>query len=230
MGTVFLAACTKENDSLPHPAVIQAACIPQTANPAGHSYDSDSVVATNANGKYCGMMPLSSANYWVYLDSVYDNGQFINVKYDTLRFTEADRTVTDGLLWWHCDISIGLPDKMYVNDSAFFRLEERMFTPDVVDAKKDYSLFEGDSLRYLASFNDIAAIGRSLKLQGSVNVPAGQFTDCVYFEKNARNYRKDQVIFRPGVGVLRYVREEAPMGSREIKLQQVSTLIKFHFE
>jgi hypothetical protein len=230
MGLVLFASCSRDNESLPHPVLAQAACIPQTGNPSGHSYDMDSIVSANANGKYCGLLPISANNYWIYEDSVFNDGQFQHVQYDTLRFVEADRTLTDGLLWWHCNISIGLPDKMYVNDSAFFKLEERLFTPDIVDAKKDYSLFEGDSLRYLGSFEDAAAQGRSLRMTDAVTVPAGKFEDCLYFEKNARNYRRDQLIFRPGIGVLRYVREQAPMGTRVTRLQQISTLIKFHFE
>ena len=105
-----------------------------------------------------------------------------------------------------------------------------MFTPGVLDAKKDFSLFAGDSLRYLASFDDAAAQGRSLKLNNSIKSPAGTFTDCLYFEKNARNYRKDQVYFKPGIGVIRYVQEKAPMGSPFIKLQQISTLVSYHIE
>ena len=52
----------------------------------------------------------------------------------------------------------------------------------------------------------------------------------VFTEKNARNYRKNQVILKPGLGVLKYIQEKAPIGQRVIKLQQVLTLVAFHIE
>ncbi len=71
---------------------------------------------------------------------------------------------------------------------------------------------------------------RSLKIQTALKTPAGSFNDCIYFEKNAHNYRKDQVILKPGLGVLKYIQEKAPVGQRVIKLQQVLTLVAFHIE
>ncbi len=175
-------------------------------------------------------MPLSNKNYWVYEDSVYNDGTFIRVQFDTLRYSSNKKSLTDGLIWWEGNISVGLPETLYANDSAFFAMGDRLFTPEVKDAKKDYSIPAGDSLKYLTSFEDAAASGRSLKLQTAIKTPAGSFNDCVYFEKNARNYRKDQVFFKPGLGVVKYIQEKAPMGERAIKLQQVSTLIAVHIE
>ena len=156
--------------------------------------------------------------------------KFQKVQFDTLRFRKTWKSLTDELVWWESNISIGLPDKLYANDSAFFKIEDRFFTPGIVDVKKDFSLFPGDSIRYLASFEDAAAMGRSLKMQETIKTPAGSFSDYVYFEKNARNYRKDQVYFKPGVGVVKYIQEKAPMGSPHIMLQQVCTLISYHIE
>jgi hypothetical protein len=229
MGSILIASCRKES-LIPQQHVIAESCIMQTSNPAGHSYPEDSVIVYNANGKYCGLMPLSTKNYWIYQDSMFNDGVFSQVKFDTLRFTDTYRSLSDGLVWWQTNISIGLPDLLYANDSAFFKMEDRLFMPGVIDAKKDYSLFEGDSVHYLASFEDAAAQGRSLKLTSPVASPAGTFDDCIYFEKNARNYRMDQVYFKPGVGVLKYIQQKAPMGTREIKLQQISTLVKFYFD
>lgn len=125
---------------------------------------------------------------------------------------------------------IGLPATLYANDSAFFTLSDRMFTPDVKDVRRDYIIPAGDSVSYLANFQDAAANGRSVKLTTPVLTSAGTFNDCIFFEKNARDYRRDQVFFKPGLGVVRYTREEAMLGERSIKLQQVSTLISYHIE
>jgi hypothetical protein len=67
-------------------------------------------------------------------------------------------------------------------------------------------------------------------LASPVTVNAGTFSDCLYFDKNARNFRRDQVYFKPGIGVLKYIQEMAPMGTREMKTQQISTLVKFYFQ
>ncbi len=138
--------------------------------------------------------------------------------------------MSDGLIWWEGNVSVGLPETLYANDSAFFALSDRLFTPDIKDVKKEYSIPVGDSIKYLTSFQDAAANGRTLKLTTPVQTSFGTFNDCLYFEKNARNYRKDQVFFKPGLGVVKYIREEAPPGDRFIKLQQVSTLIAVHIE
>lgn len=205
-------------------------CVEQLSNPAGRSYSNDSVVVYNCTSKHCGIIPLSTKNYWVYEDSLFADGVFQKVQLDTLRYTTTYKSLSDGLVWWQSNMEIGLPGTLYANDSALFSITDRLFLPDVKDAKKEYGLFPGDSLRYLASFEDAAAQGRSLKITGNYKTPAGSFNDYLYFEKNARNYRKDQVYFEPGIGVLKYIQEKAPMGTRLLKLQQVSTLVAYHIE
>ena len=175
-------------------------------------------------------MPLSSRNFWVYEDSVFNDGVYVRVQYDTLRYISTYQSLPDKLIWWESNISIGIPEKLYANDSTLFEMQNRMFTPGIIDVKKDFGLFAGDSVRYLASFEDAAAIGRSVKMQDAVKTPAGTFDDWILFEKNARNYRRDQVYFEPGLGVIKYIQEKAPMGTRDIKLQQISTLVAFHIE
>lgn len=205
-------------------------CINQTENPAGRTYDSDSLVGYLCNEKHCGIMPLSAKSYWIYEDSVFDNGTFVRAQRDTLRYIRNIRSLSDGLIWWDSDVNVGLPQRLYTNDSAIFLMRQRQYSPELVDAKKEYGLFPGDSLRYLTGFDDIAASGRSLKLNEEIRTPAGTFDNCIYFEKLARNFRKDQVFFKPGVGVLKYIKEEAPMGTRVLQLQNIMTLVAFHIE
>jgi len=226
-GILILAACKKEALTVPE---IKAACSVQTINPSGRSYSTDSVIKYSCTGSYCGLMPMNSNNYWIYEDSIFADGVFKQVQYDTLRFTSTYHSLNDGLIWWESSLNIGLPEKMYASDSAIFKMEDRMFTSGVIDVKKEYGLFEGDSLRYLTAFEDAAAIGRSLKIATTLSTPAGEFTNYLFVEKNARNFRKDQVYFMPGVGVIKYRHEKAAMGSPVVKLQQVSTLVGYHLE
>jgi hypothetical protein len=50
------------------------------------------------------------------------------------------------------------------------------------------------------------------------------------FEKKAPFFRKDQVFFKPGLGVVKYFYEEAPMGSMVMDMQKISTLVSAHLE
>ncbi len=202
----------------------------QTSNPSGRSYSADSVISYPCTGSFCGLMPMNSNNFWIYEDSLFTDGVFKQVQYDTLRFTGTYRSLNDGLVWWESNISVGLPEKMYASDSALFQHGR----PDVhgrdQGCEKEYGLFAGDSLRYLTAFEDAAALGRSLKMSGTLSTPAGDFSHYLFIEKNARNFRKDQVCFMPGVGVIKYRQEKAAMGSPVVKLQKVSTLVKYYID
>lgn len=230
LGSLFFVSCNKDSVSPPIAPETAVTCRMQTDNPSGRSYTSSSLVSFTCTEKHCGMMPLHNRNYWVYEDSLFDNGVFQRVQYDTLRFVSNKQTLTDGLVWWESNISVGLPALLYSNDSSFFTLADRMFVPGIRDAKKEFSLFAGDSVRYLSSFEDVAASGRSVKLTSPLVTPFGSFSNCIFFEKNARNYRKEQVYFKQGLGVVKFIQEKAQPGSPLVKLAQVSTLISVHIE
>ena len=189
-------------------------------------------MAVTYTGKNCGLLPLNKNNYWIYQDSMFNNGVFQNVQYDTLRFDKTYLSLSDNLIWWQANMEVGLPDLLYSSDSSIFSIEQRMFSPTdpIWDARKEFSLFSGETANYLAHFDDNAAQGKSIKLDGDLATPAGEFPDCIQFEKNARSYRKDEIFFKPGIGVVKYTQEKAPMGTTVIKLQQISTLVGFHIE
>ena len=231
-GLLALASCQKEKNLITDEAVlpVSARCEAQTANPDGRFYSGASFAATTYDKSNCGLIPLSTKNYWVYQDSVYINGTYSKTQYDTLRFTPY-KTLTDELIWWKGNISVGLPAIMYANDSTLFALENRIFG-DIGerDASREFSLYNSDTTFYLANFEDMAAMGRSIKLQTSLTTAAGTFNGCVYFDKNARSYRRDQLIIKPGVGVVKYIYEEAPMGQPLLKMQKIMTLVAMHIE
>lgn len=137
--------------------------------------------------------------------------------------------MTDGLVWWEGNISVGLPSLLYANETAFYTLTDRAFSPETMDARSDYMMPEGDSVKYLASFDDIAASGRSVRLSEPVTTIGGNYNGCILFEKNARYFRRDQVFYKPGIGVVRYTLERAG-SDRVFRYSQVSTLVAFHIE
>lgn len=228
---VLFTACTREVDSImPPPAVQQIACKAQTANPLGRSYSIDSVVAYPCTDKHCGVLPLSTRNYWVYLDSFFVNGEFSRIQYDTLRYTETYKSLSDGLVWWKSNMNVGLPATLYANDSSFFMMDDRMFNREIKDVHQDYMISSTDSVRYLSSFDDIAAFAKSVKKSDNITTPAGSFNGYYLFEKNAPRVRKDQVFFKPGLGVVKYTIEQAAPGTYVTKIQQISTLVKYHID
>lgn len=205
----------------------------QSGDPEGRSYPASSITEFNYSKKNCGIIPLSSKNYWVYQDSIFNEGVFLTTRYDTLRFTTSLKTQTDNFIWWKASkFSIGLPKILHASNSAIFGLETRFFNPDFKDVQKQYSLFEGESSSFLTSFSgdDVAANGIAIKLQSNYKTPAGIFEDCLYFEKNARGYRNEQIILKPGIGIVKFKLEKALMGSFVVKLQQTSTLVSYHIE
>jgi hypothetical protein len=226
LGSIIFSSCKKESLNPP-----DEACLLQTDNPGSRSYSADSLMAVTYTGKNCGLLPLNKNNYWIYEDSIFNNGVFQNVQYDTLRFEKTYLSLSDNLIWWQANIEVGLPDLLYSSDSSIFSVQPRMYSTEPIwDARKEFSLFSGATVNYLTHFDDNAAQGKSSKLDGTLDTPAGQFPDCIQFEKNARSYRKDEIYFKPGIGVVKYTQEKAPMGSPVIKLQQISTLIGFHIE
>ena len=227
IGSIILSACQKE--SIIEMAA-EAACLPQSDDPGQRSYTCEVLEAVSYTGKHCGFLPISTKNYWIYQDSLFDNGTFLKVQYDTLRFTKALKSHTDDLIWWEPNIDIGLPARLYSNENGIFQMEKRMFTECFWDASKEFVMPAGDSAKYLTHFDDNAAFGRSVKLAETIQTPAGNFSDCVLFEKDAKFFRKDRVYFKPGLGVVKYICEKAEMGNPLIKLQQISTLVKIYTE
>lgn len=208
----------------------QVPCVEQKINPAGRSYVTDSLIEYQCTEKHCGFISLSTKNYWVYQDSIFTDGVFVNVKMDTLRYNKTYLSKKDGLTWWKGNKEIGLPKILYANDSSFFSADILLFSPETTAANKSYGLFTGDSVRYLSNIEDIRATGRSLKINEDVYVPAGKFTEVLLFEKNANFFGSDQLLYKQGVGVLKFTQMRVPVGDWENKKQIVSTLVAYHIE
>ena len=227
IGSFLFATCTKEAF---FEIATETNCFTPTEEPAAGSYNCDELIAIDYLGTHCGFMPLSRKNYWVYVDSFFNDGNFQSVQLDTLRFKTTYRSATDNIIWWESNMDIGLPARLFVNENGIFQMQRRMFSACTWESNKEFITPAGDSSKYMARFDDIAAQGRAVKLAAMVTTPIGDFSDCILFEKYSRNFRKDQVIFKPGIGVVRYTREMSLRGHPLLKLQQISTLIQVHLE
>jgi hypothetical protein len=226
--TLLLGACRKNNQLIIQEAAL---CKEQTANPTGSTYTNAQFISVDYRDKNCGLMPLSKNSYWVYQDSIFSQGTFVSVKNDTLRFNKTYMSQPDGLIWWEPNQEIGLPAQMYVSDSSIYIADFRLFATDPIrDAKQEYGLFAGDSIGYLASFDDNAALGKSLKLTTQVVTPAGSFSDCIMYEKKSPYSRRDQMFFKPGLGVAKYTYELFDFNTMQWQPEKKSTLISFHLD
>ena len=224
LAALWFFSCDKENAP-------EKPCTKLIENPAGRTYGCTDVIEVSYTGNYCGFMPISDRTYWVYEDSIFEDGIFKMKRLDTLRFSKKYMTITDNIIWWEADKFLGLPSKLYANDSGIYKLEYRMFSsPCVMDVKKEYYEPEQDFTQYLTSFDDDAAIGRINKLHSPVTVPTGSFEQCISFEKFAPTYRSDKVIIKMGVGVIKFIHQLAPPSDTEIKLQLVSSLVGVYKE
>ena len=133
IGSMFFLACRKSD--ILQPLKVTVPCVAQIVNPAGKSYAADEVVAYTCTDKHCGILPLSNKNYWIYADSIFTDGLFTKLQFDTLRYQTNIMSVSDGLVWWEGNISVGLPAILYANDSSIFVMNDRLFTPGFKDVK-----------------------------------------------------------------------------------------------
>jgi hypothetical protein len=171
---------------------------------------------------------LTSKNYWVYEDSLFDgDGNFKLIQIDTLRYTKTLQT-PDNLIWWETKKDIGLPKKLYASDDAIYGLQKGTFIMDTFYSKRGF--YEADSVNFLSGFNDIVAFGKIVKRAEPLKTPLGTFDSYILFEKYSPGYRRDKVYFVPGLGVIQYTSEfyKAPGPPSKMKLFIKSTLMGYY--
>ena len=170
-------------------------------------------------------MPLGRKNYWVYLDSLYDdNGQFTMTRIDTLRFTQTHRS-PDSLIWWSPNKWKGFLHYNYSTDSVLYTLGSRWgFGLQLPWA---YPISQ-DSLETDCPYSDHSTFCKAWKIPGTVSVPAGNFTQCIRFLKKWFIGQDIDFDFKPGVGVLKF-RFYVITGNQRTYLQ-TSTLLSYHIE
>lgn len=219
---IFFSACRKTE--IP----VNETCIEQTANPLATSYDTSDVLSINYSGSHCGMMPLSSKNYWVYQDSLFDgDGNSKLTRLDTLRYNKTLQT-PDHLIWWEGNKDVGLPLKIYSSHYAIYGLQKGMFLADSFYIKREFYEAASDT-SYLASFGDIVAFGKILNKSEALITEIGTFSDYILYEKYAPGYRRDRVYFVPGFGVVKYTSEyyKAPGPPTNMKLFIKSSIVNY---
>ena len=219
--TVVSLSCQRERSE------VFTTCVQSSQTPSG--YQSSDFVEVNYNQNHCGYLPLGKKNYWIYLDSSFSaSGQFQNSFLDTVRFTKTFRT-PDGIIWWSTDgpqsvVSLaGYPKYNYSTDSIVYGTT--IYHVGMAGCKWFYSIGNSSLQSENISYSDLSSPCYAQRITTSVQVPAGSFSDCTFFNKKLVYGTGIELStwFKPGVGVLR---TDMFLGSR------VSTawLISYHIE
>jgi hypothetical protein len=170
-------------------------------------------VSANSSATSDGIIPLAIGNYWVYADSVWQDGKLTQAGIDTLSVTGVSNYNDE--IWWIFSDGSGLSQK----DDTVFELDRniRCYGKNTLFFPVSYNNFQ-DSVFYFISMNNnfshIQTVRNSRILEETVIVPAGSFRECSLYD--ILNYKKQ--IVKPGIGIL-YMNEE--MSSSSYRHQRV---------
>ena len=224
--SILISGC-KRNDAIiknPDSQPVVRNCITSTQIPPGYPLSSLNLI--DYNNSHCGYMPLGKKNFWVYLDSIYDNnGLFMETRLDTLRFIKTYQS-PDSIIWWTPNTFIGFLKYNYSTDSALYTLGSRWGYG--LSLKWVYSI-STDSTREDCAYSDYPTECKAWKINNPVIVPAGTFQNCYWYSKIWLLAQTIDFYFKPGVGVLKFwFYYRSPTGI--ITPLKTSTLLSYYFE
>lgn len=221
---ILVTACKKTNNNAEEPEE-DTRCVQSISIPANYPHSAFTPITYNRN--HCGYLPLGKQHYWVYTDSIFDsNGQFQSTLTDTTRFSKTYQT-PDSIIWWsyqYRGAGIGLPAYLYSTDSTAYGA---LSAEGGKKGMKWFYSFPGDSLYEYCNFTDQTWECFAKKIPGTVTVPAGSFSGTMFYRKaliGGSSYA--ELLFKPGVGMLRGVTYFKPAGSPAI-VQRTSVLRSF---
>ena len=165
-----------------------------------------------------GLIPVSSANYWVYADTIWtSDSTYSGTGIDTVRAYNPRQTEDD--IWMTIDGKWPIRN-IHQADDLVYSLETELTGCKT----KSLAFFEAptDTL-----FNSSLAVGDMLisrivyKTTATVNTPAGDFDHCSVFD---HLYSKGYQILKPGIGFAKFASDDHNGTYSE------STLIDYYIE
>jgi hypothetical protein len=222
--SVLCFFCKKESKNIS--ANGNETCLKNSAIPVGPF----TPVNTDYNKNHCGYLPLGKKNYWVYVDSVFNATGFQYAKIDTVRFDVTSIT-SDSTIWWSqsTPTSVMYPRYLYSMDSTTYVLAGAWG----YNATKWFYSIPLDSTNEDCRSTDVSSFCIAKKMTSPVIVPAGSFTNCMYYEKLGfhGNGINSAIWFKPGIGGLRSVTYlGSTWGILTGQLLRTSTLIGYFIE
>lgn len=145
------------------------------------------------------LIPAAIGNYWVYVDSIWNDDQLIEVSFDTV--TIIDTFMLDGHIWWEVEGHRPLPfiyAEFAIRNDTIFSIQgswtrelsiDYIPPPDTLVAY--YSIYEGDL------WIDRTAI----KYPEPIIVGLGSFIECGQYITEDDPYYWEEYVY-PGIGII----------------------------
>jgi hypothetical protein len=181
----------------------------------------DYLPVINQDTPVCGLLPMSKNNKWIYRDSLFDdNGNFVEIKMDTLRIVEAKKSDADGKTWWKfiSNRNKGLLNLYLVSSDS------TLYFPTVSFGSYGAgNWLEIPKNNYLKGFWGLTDVPYGIldftKLNTTVTVPAGGFINCIKNRRDAsfgpNNYNAiygygiSETTYKPGIGIIKHQTNKA---------------------
>jgi hypothetical protein len=157
---------------------------------------------SDSNVKCDGLIPLSLINFWIYADSVWEDGILKSTTYDTLKVISAE--ISDNDIWWklsdgYClsqsnDTVYKLNFNGFVDAGSVVCPEKTvLFFPVSTDTVQNWHEVTSDYIE-----NGIAYLNGDILITA-----AGNFSGCLVFVRIG--YSTYTRILEPGIGVVKTI-------------------------
>lgn len=184
-------------------------------------YGNDLVAMTNPTIKSYGFIPLGLTNYWIYSDSIWQDGVLQPITSDTLSIISAEKTGED--IWWR------MSDGYRLCNSGIDTVYKLDFNGEVVPGTTVcpekillYFRVPADTIVQWTEWASDYGIPGEVKLNKSyVNTGAGSIHGYIEFIQSD-SFGENIRCIKPGLGIIKTIRE-----NNYSKTRIVRTLISY---
>ena len=178
-------------------------------------YGNNLVAMTDPTIKSYGFIPLSLTNYWIYSDSIWQDGVLQPLTYDTLSVISAEKTGED--TWWKMSDGYRLcndDDKVYKLGFFGYAMPGTTVCPE--KALLFFPVQADTTIIWTEWISDYGILGEAKLNKSIIHTGAGDFSD--FFEYNQSdaigvNYRW----IKPGLGIIKTIQENSFNKTRMVR-------------
>lgn len=242
---LLLSSCRRQTDFFRQ----DVACIhngPLQAGPA--LLISAGLQQVSYDSAICGFMPMHKDAYWIYTDSFFNNdGSLSSISQDTLRVKGISKSPLSPSLFWTMGSRNrkGMNGMFYTTDSLLYSIQTAFTSPAYLQgntwagyraagyprprpiiADPRYT----DTLFTMNAVSDMAYMEKVFTYNEIITVPSGSYKDCIGVHKFLYTPFSDQLIFKPGLGMVKYISYYDGSGAMFSygAVKQVSVLTSYH--
>lgn len=168
-----------------------------------------------------GLIPLSLISYWVYSDSVWNNGILQTLSFDTLRVVSAQKSGNE--TWWFLSDSYILFQK---NDTVY-KLSSGFISGGAVSCPEKTKLFfavTNDTVQnWNEQFSDYIFTGKAFLVGNTIATATSNYSGCMEFTQYGFvNYAR---IIKPGIGIVKTIEDDF-----NNKIKRIRTLVNYRIQ